>query len=85
MLSLPELGEEIALGRRTRVITKVAIVAGYSAHLIEAMKREDYREAANLVSKLSGIIRLWEIKNKAETMACLKTSARELAGTPEVK
>lgn len=79
LLSMPQLREEIALGRQTRTATKVRMAIGYSKLIAKAVEDENFADAAINASKLAGILRAWEAKKKADTFACMKSSASEVA------
>lgn len=77
LLSMDTLREEIALGRKIRVATKITMLAGYFRLIAKAIREERFADAAINTSKLASIIRMWEVKQKADTLACLKSCAVE--------
>lgn len=74
---MPDLREEIALGRQTRLATKLRMVIGYTVHIVRAVRAENFSNAAIITSKLGAILRCWEAKQKADQFACLKSSSAD--------
>lgn len=75
LLSMPDLREEIALGQETREITKLRIVRHSLAAIARCVRTRDFNEAATYCTKLAGILRAWDARKKADTLATLKSSA----------
>lgn len=83
LLSFPDLQEEIALGRKMRLVTKIRMGVGYTVCILKAVREENFGEAAIITSKLGAIVRCWEAKEKAEKMACLKSATGEMKKTEQ--
>ena len=75
LLSFPELREEIALGRRMQMRTKILMAVRYARYIMSAIEEGRYEEAATACVKFGGILRAWEVREKADTLATLKSSA----------